>query len=134
VTPQEVSAQPFISRESGSGTREFTDQYFRRAGVAPDDLSVVMELGSPEAIKGLVETGLGVSILSRASITKELRLGSLVARPLEPPLIRILSLVRPKDRFQSRLVTTFIEFALARMKRSLPGPGAGLSAACAGRA
>jgi DNA-binding transcriptional LysR family regulator len=66
VTPQEVSAQPFISRESGSGTREFTDQYFRRAGVAPDDLSVVMELGSPEAIKGLVETGLGVSILSYA--------------------------------------------------------------------
>ncbi|MFN9120400.1 MAG: LysR family transcriptional regulator, partial [bacterium] len=56
VTPQDVAAQPFISRETGSGTREFTDQYFRQAGVAPDDLNLVMELGSPEAIKGLVET------------------------------------------------------------------------------
>ena len=121
VTPQEVAAHPFISRESGSGTREFTDQYFRQAGVAPDDLSVVMELGSPEAIKGLVETGLGVSIMSRASVAKELRLASLVARPLEPRLIRILSLVHPRDRFQSRLVATFIDFALTRMKQSGPG-------------
>jgi DNA-binding transcriptional LysR family regulator len=120
VTPQEVAAQPFISRESGSGTREFTDQYFRQAGIAPEDLDVVMELGSPEAIKGLVETGLGVSILSRASIAKELRLCALVARPLEPRLIRILSLVHPKDRFQSRLVATFIDFALTRMKQSVP--------------
>jgi len=118
VTPEQVAAQPFISREAGSGTREFTDQYFRQAGLAPDDLNLVMELGSPEAIKGLVETGLGVSVMSRASIAKELRLETLVARPLEPRLIRILSLVYPKDRFQSRLVKTFVDFALTRMKLS----------------
>ena len=134
VTPQEVAAQPFISRETGSGTREFTDQYFRQAGVAPDDLSLVMELGSPEAIKGLVETGLGVSIMSRASIAKELRLASLVARPLEPRLIRMLSLVHPKDRFQSRLVATFIDFALTRMRQATPGREAPAIAACAGAA
>jgi DNA-binding transcriptional LysR family regulator len=134
VTPQEVAAQPFISRETGSGTREFTDQYFRQAGVAPDDLSLVMELGSPEAIKGLVETGLGVSIMSRASIAKELRLASLVARPLEPRLIRMLSLVHPKDRFQSRLVATFIDFALTRMRQAMPGREAPAIAACAGAA
>lgn len=117
VTAQDIVAQPFISRETGSGTREFTDQYFRQAGVEPEDLNLVMELGSPEAIKGLVETGLGVSIMSRASIAKELRLDALVARPLEPRLIRILSLVHPKDRFQSRLVATFIDFALTRMRQ-----------------
>lgn len=122
VTPLEVAAQPYISRETGSGTREFTDQYFRQAGVAPDDLNLVMELGSPEAIKGLVETGLGVSIMSRATIAKELRLQSLAARPLEPRLIRILSLVYPKDRFQSRLVGTFIDFTLTRMKQPAPAP------------
>ena len=119
VSPQEVAAQPFVSRETGSGTREFTDQYFRQAGIAPDDLDMVMELGSPEAIKGLVETGLGVSIMSRASIAKELRLETLVAKPLEPRLLRILSLVHPMDRFQSRLVKTFIDFALTRMRQSV---------------
>jgi DNA-binding transcriptional LysR family regulator len=55
-----------VSREVGSGTREFTDQYLRECGVAPEDLNIVMELGSPEAIKGVVETGLGVAIISRA--------------------------------------------------------------------
>jgi len=118
----EVAAEPFISRESGSGTREFSDQYFQKNGVAPDAIHVVMELGSPEAIKGVVETGLGVSVLSRASVSKELRLGTLVAVPLEPPLIRSFSMVTPKDKFRSRLLSTFVEFAMARMK-DMAAPG-----------
>jgi DNA-binding transcriptional LysR family regulator len=72
--------------------------------------------------------------MSRASIAKELRLASLVARPLEPRLIRMLSLVHPKDRFQSRLVATFIDFALTRMRQATPGREAPAIAACAGAA
>lgn len=116
VSPAEVSSEPFISREPGSGTREVVDQYFQQNGVSPDAINVVMELGSPEAIKGVVETGLGVSILSRATVAKELKLGVLVAVPLDPPLVRGLSVVTPKDRFRSRLLATFVEFAKARMK------------------
>ena len=116
VTAAEVASEPFISREPGSGTREVADHYFQHNGVSPDAINVVMELGSPEAIKGVVETGLGVSILSRATVAKELKLGVLVAVPLDPPLIRSLSVVTPKDRFRSRLLATFVEFAKARMK------------------
>ena len=75
-----------------------------------------MELGSPEAMKGVVETGIAVAIVSRATIAKELKLGSLVAVPLAPRLIRTLSLVHPKERFRSRLLTTFVEFAMRRMR------------------
>lgn len=117
VTPEEVAAQPFVSREPGSGTREFTDRYFRSAGIQPEDIERVMELGSPEAIKGLVETGLGVAVMSRATVTKERRLGTLVSVPLEPRLIRILSLVYPNNRFRSRLLTTFVDYALTRLKQ-----------------
>jgi DNA-binding transcriptional LysR family regulator len=116
VSAAEVASEPFISREPGSGTREVADQYFQQNGVSPDAINVVMELGSPEAIKGVVETGLGVSILSRATVAKELKLGVLVAVPLDPPLIRSLSVVTPRDRFRSRLLATFVEFAKARMK------------------
>jgi len=116
VSAAEVASEPFISREPGSGTREVADQYFQQNGVSPDAINVVMELGSPEAIKGVVETGLGVSILSRSTVAKELKLGVLVAVPLDPPLIRSLSVVTPKDRFRSRLLATFVEFAKARMK------------------
>lgn len=116
VTAAEVAAEPFVSREPGSGTREVADQYFQQNRIAPDAINVVMELGSPEAIKGVVETGLGVSILSRATVAKELKLGVLVAVPLDPPLVRGLSMVMPKEKFRSRLLTTFVEFAMARMK------------------
>ncbi|HET8609582.1 MAG TPA: LysR family transcriptional regulator [Burkholderiales bacterium] len=121
VTAQEVAAEPYVSRESGSGTREFADQYFRRAGIVPEDINIVMELGSPEAIKGVVATGIGVSIVSRATVTKELTLGVLKAIPLEPRLIRTLSLVYLKEKFRSRLLSTFIEFAIAKMKALNPG-------------
>jgi len=116
VSAADVAAEAFISRESGSGTREVADQYFLQNKIAPEAINVVMELGSPEAIKGVVETGLGVSILSRATVAKELKLGVLVAVPLDPPLIRGLSVVTPKEKFRSRLLTTFVDFAVARMK------------------
>ena len=116
VTPQQIAGEPFISRESGSGTREFSDHYFRQAGIAPEDLNIVMELGSPEAIKGVVETGIGVAIMSRATVVKELKLGSVRAIALEPPLIRTLSLVCPREKFRSRLLVTFVDFALRKMR------------------
>ncbi len=116
VTPRQIAGEPFISRESGSGTRDFSDQYFRQAGIAPEDLNIVMELGSPEAIKGVVETGIGVAIMSRATIGKELKLGSVAAIALQPPLIRTLSLVCPREKFRSKLLSTFVEFALQKMR------------------
>lgn len=116
VKPQEVVGEPYISRETGSGTREFADQYLRRCSVMPEDLNIVMELGSLEAIKGVVGTGLGVSIVSRATATKERQLGTLATVPLEPRLIRTMSFVHGKEKFRSRLISTFIEFATSRMK------------------
>ena len=89
VKPGELAGEPFVSRELGSGTREFTDQYLRRCQVAPEDLNIVMELGSPEAIKGVVETGLGVSIMSRARVVKERKLATLAAVPLEPVMATV---------------------------------------------
>ena len=106
----------FIAREPGSGTREVTDNYFRQAGVDPASLKVLMELGSPEALKGVVSTGLGVAIVSRASFHKELQLQHLVAIPLLPRLTRPLSLVTPKEKFRSKLVTSFVDFARRKLQ------------------
>jgi DNA-binding transcriptional LysR family regulator len=116
ITPRQLLAYPFISREMGSGTREFTDNYFRDQGIAPDEMNMVMELGSPEALKGVVETGLGYGIASRVSCAKEKKLSDLVSIPLQPRLLRKLSLVYPKERFRSQLVNTFAEFSMKRMR------------------
>ncbi len=116
ASPEQLAVQPYISREAGSGTREVVDDFFRRSGFNPDDLNIVMELGSPEAIKGAVEAGLGIAIVSRATILKELKLGDLVAVPLKPSLIRPLSLVYAHEKFRSKLLQSFLDFAALGLK------------------
>ena len=116
VGPRALVDYEYISREPGSGTREITDAYFRANRVAVDDLKTQMELGSPEALKRVVATGLGFAIVARAVVDKEAQLGTLVAIPLKPPLKRSVYLVQPEDRFRSRLVTTFIQFARQKLK------------------
>jgi DNA-binding transcriptional LysR family regulator len=111
ATPESLTHYPNISREPGSGTREVIDRYLLMVGVAPDSLQRVMELGSPEALKGLVATGLGFSIMSRVTVSNEIRLGQLVQIPLAPRLIRNMSVVYPKERIHSQLVSSFVQFA-----------------------
>jgi DNA-binding transcriptional LysR family regulator len=118
IAPTVLVGLPYISREAGSGTREFTDLYFKRAGIAAEALATAMELGSPEAIKGVVETGVGYAILSRVAVQKELQLGTLCAIPLNPRLMRVLSLVHSKERFRSKLVDTFATFTRARLSEA----------------
>ncbi len=115
ATPKSLMEHPYISREPGSGTREVIDRYLQDGGVSPDSLQLVMEVGSPEALKGLVATGLGFAIMSRATFAMEMRLGRLVQIPLSPPLKRHFSLVYPKERFHSRLVKSFVDFAKERL-------------------
>ena len=121
VTAKQLLQHAYVSREPGSGTREVTDMYFRTAGFSADDMNTVMELGSPDAIKGVVETGLGFAIMSKVIVAKEKQLGALVALPLSPRLSRTLSLVYPKEKFRSRLVTSFVEFSKDRLKTSVKG-------------
>ena len=102
---------PYIAREEGSGTREVIHEYMRAAGLSSSGLNTIMELGSPEAVKGAVEAGMGVSVLSRTTIHKELRLGTLVAVPLDPPLERPFSFVHQKQKFRVRAMEELLNFA-----------------------
>ena len=101
---------PFIFREEGSGTREVINEYLAQAGLQ-DEVKMCMELGSPEAIKGAIEAGMGVSILSKAIIGKELKLGTLAFAPLEPPLRRPFSFVYKKQKFRLHAVEQLLTFA-----------------------
>jgi DNA-binding transcriptional LysR family regulator len=111
VPIKRVADYPFICREEGSGTREVMIESMHDAGVSPADLNIAMELGSLEAIKGAVEAGMGVSILSNATIQKELKLGTLVAVQLDPPIDRPFSFVHQKQKFRVRAMDELLSFA-----------------------
>ncbi len=111
VTVKKLVEYPYISREEGSGTREVINEYFNKAGISVDDLNIVMEMGSPEAIKGAVTAGLGVSILSRVAVQKDLELKLLKAVNLKPLLERPLSFIHKKQKFRLRAIEELLKFS-----------------------
>jgi DNA-binding transcriptional LysR family regulator len=119
VGPRALGGHDYVSREPGSATRELVAGYFRDNRVPPEGLRTPMELGSPEAIKAVVAAGLGFSIIARTQVAREVELGTLRAIPLQPPLRRKLYLIQPEDRFQSRLVGAFVQFARQRLKDTI---------------
>jgi DNA-binding transcriptional LysR family regulator len=111
ITIQELLEYPFICREEGSGTREVIGEYMTEQGIHNGQVHLTMELGSPESIKGAVEAGMGVSIISYATVQKELKLGTLVSLTLQPSLERPFSFVHQKQKFRHRAMDELLEFA-----------------------
>src|SRR3989454_2923898 len=71
------------------------DDWFRRAGEVP---AAAMELGNTEAIKKLVEAGLGLSVTSWFGVAAEVRRRKLAAARLDPPLYPEIGVIRPRDK------------------------------------
>ncbi len=112
VIKTEVLADlPFIMREEGSGTLEFIRNHLFESGISLQEYNISMEVGSPEAVKSAVEAGLGISIVSSATVHKEIKLETLVAIPLEPNLERPFSIVHQRQKFRLRAMEEFMEFA-----------------------
>lgn len=108
VTGEDLGECVFVIREEGSGTRLAVSEFFEKAGLSPER---VITLGSTQAIKEAVESGLGITILSKWSLRKELALGSLKPlriKGLEIP--RWFFHIQLKDKFKSRACDEFIKF------------------------
>ncbi len=83
VRVNDLVSLPLILREKGSGTRTVMDLHLKRLGLNPSDLNIELELGSTEAVKAAVESGLGVSIVSESAVRKELQLNLLEIIPIK---------------------------------------------------
>lgn len=92
-------AQPLVQREEGSGTRRCMERALERAGVAPARLTVALELGSTEAVKGAVLEGAGVAVFSRRAVEREVATGQLKTVPVAGlALDRAIYVVRDRRR------------------------------------
>jgi len=65
LTLQELATEPFLLREEGSGSRHVIDQHMRDTGI---QLKVRLSLASNEAIRELVASGMGLTVLSRQAL------------------------------------------------------------------
>lgn len=95
-----------LGGEPGTGTGRLLARFFGKSGPFP---SVSMELGSTEAVKQAVKSGLGVSLVLASAVTEEIRTGSLVAIPVGGPgLTKDLMVISPEAGASHPPVSTFV--------------------------
>ena len=123
VGPESLSGQSFIFFHEGSVTRAIVERAFEEHGIAP---LVTMAIDSPEAIKNLVSSGLGMSVLPERIVQEDIEKGDIVAPKVEGfQLERHLGLILQPGRYRSVTVQAFLDVMSEEMKLSFP---AGLKA------
>ncbi len=95
VTAQDLAGRALVLYETGAHARRVIDDWFLRAGLAAKP---VMELASVEAIKKLVEAGMGCAVLPRLAVGRGAAQDGIMVRPLAPRLHRRLGLVLRRDK------------------------------------
>lgn len=111
VSIYDVIKEPFILREEGSGTRQIIEKYLNKHGISTHEMKAAMMLGSTIAIKGAVESGVGVSIVSRWAARKEREYGTLKMLSIkEEKLLREFSLIYQKNSIASHAVDEFLSY------------------------
>ena len=102
--------ETFLVRESGSGTRIAMERFFAERGMR---LKTGMEVGSNEAIKQSVQAGLGLGLLSHATLEQELKLKRLVVLDVADfPIERHWYVVHRKGKRLSAAAEAFKQFML----------------------
>lgn len=74
VRLQDLMDEPLILFQPDSVSRRIVDEPFLEAGLTP---RAVMEMRSPEAMRALVEAGVGISFLPRMTVAESLQSGAL---------------------------------------------------------
>lgn len=111
VKVSELTGEPFILREKGSGTRMVMNRMLQEQGVDPAGLVEVAEMGSTEAVRQGIKSRIGVSILSLQAVAEDIELGRLLRVNLEGVrFLRPLYLVQRKHRHTSPLCQAFIDY------------------------
>ncbi|WEK53371.1 MAG: LysR family transcriptional regulator [Candidatus Cohnella colombiensis] len=80
ATIKQLKDIPLILLSPDTLGRRFADRVFHEAGIQPN---IVMELGSSEEVKRMVELNLGAAIVSRLSMSEEIRRSTLKMVPVD---------------------------------------------------
>ncbi len=124
VPLSDLEGMPFIAFDHDIPTRSMTDAALRERGVT---VEVIQEFDNIETIKRVVEIGQGVALVPEPTVRREVRDGTLEARPLaDVSLTRPTGVLLRKGRVQSNALARFLEVLTAELPAP---PGAKGSAA-----
>lgn len=113
VVDQELlQNQIWVLREHGSGTRAYSDHFMQEASISSKRAYV---FNSSQGVKEAVAAGLGIAMLSRWIVRKELASGEIhELRIRHRHLERDFSMIRHKESSYSMALTVFIQKLLTQ--------------------
>lgn len=112
----ELARTPMLMQQKGSGVRSVLEDAMRAAGLRRRDLPVRMELGLQQSVKAAVLDGIGITVVSRLAVQREVEEGSLVALELKGPgVARDFQVVTREGRTLGRASAAFLDFARAEL-------------------
>ena len=116
VTLDELREETLILMQEGAGVRQIVEDGLRRTGVRLRDLDVRLELGLQESVRHAVESGYGVTFISRTAVESQLAAGTLAEARVEGlEATREISLASATGRARTRVAEAFVEFARSRV-------------------
>ena len=97
----------WVVREAGSGTRSVFEGVLAADGIAPETLTVALEMPTNESVRSAVEAGAGVAVLSRLVAMRAIESGRLKA--LDAGLTkRPFLALRHRERYHTRAAAEFL--------------------------
>ncbi|TYP92735.1 DNA-binding transcriptional regulator, LysR family [Fodinibius salinus] len=108
VSTEQLTEEPFVFRELGSGTRMVMESYFKENGM---NVSPIMELGMNEAVKQAIMAGIGLSLISKLSLENELNLNKIsILNVPDFPMMTHWHMLYKKDKRLTPVTQNFISF------------------------
>lgn len=99
ITPNQLEGQPMILREKGSGTRDMFEAQMKECGIS---IRERWTCSNAEAIKNAVAANLGVTVISKLLINKEINEKTLISLKIAGfHLKRSFKLVYHKNKYLS---------------------------------
>jgi DNA-binding transcriptional LysR family regulator len=118
ITLRDLARIPMILREEGSGTRREVEKILESKGVALEEIEIAGIFGSTDAVKQAVKAGLGISIVSKFSVTDELKYKVLKEiKVKDVQMRRNFYIITHKKRTLPLSYTIFLEHVMHEAKR-----------------
>lgn len=111
VSVLELLRSPIIMRELGSGSKKTADRFLDSLGISDESLNIIARINDQEAIKNMVASGLGISIISEMAAKNFLMEKRILGFPLsEDASGRNLYLIYRKNYILQPHIEGFLRF------------------------
>ena len=112
IQPRELENENFIIREYGSGTRKMFENRMELHGIS---WRAGWTCNNADSIKAAVAAGIGVSVISKMAVAKEVKAGELFMKKIEGMQFdREFKIVYHKNKYLTKTMCDFIEFCLLK--------------------